>query len=505
MSHKKVTAALLTIISIGILSCQKEIKNPDNIQLQQVNKPARLMEGLKATAMKYKTSTEQSYKTLSANLQMVKQRIKEQSISRNAAQKNVPGLLKANPNKKPVIHIPGDYPTLQAAIDNSQNGGKIIIHGSIFQSGDVIADVPNLTIQGAGENDQSFGITDNSVTGDNLIITAPGVTVKNLKLKNLGIMINNGNDEKLMNLSGTHSNPGIFSFITLLGSINTLVKNCNISYSVLGGNDAIGVGIFLDDFSNNNEVDNCKVSNTAVTAFEMEGSNNRINNCEAVNFARGFSAFAGVSTGNVYTGCVANHSYSDAGFVFLNFTPNNTTVTLKNCTANDNLAFASIIDFGGSVVISNCTANLNTRNFIANNFVAVGIFVGGIGQTGESANVSSCTTNLNATAGIGIFNINFLVTNNTSNKNSGLFATGAGAGSILLNRDDGQLPMSGMVKGNTTDFNANNSIGLSLFGITNSTIINNESLHNAVCDFNQTNCSGNTITNNNFGTSCTGL
>jgi hypothetical protein len=65
--------------------------------------------------------------------------------------------------------------------------------------------------------------------------------------------------------------------------------------------------------------------------------------------------------------------------------------------------------------------------------------------------------------------------------------------------------MSGTLKGNITDFNANNSVGIYLVGITNSTFSNNESLHNGVCDFNQTNCGGITLINNRFGTSCTGL
>ncbi len=315
---------------------------------------------------------------------------------------------------------------------------------------------------------------------------------------NFAIVVDNANDEKLMNLNATNANPGIFSLIILLGSNNSIVKNCKISGGSL--TDLSIAGIFLDDFSNNNEVGNCIVSNTQEAAFGIEGSNNQITNCEAVNFNRGFTTFDGVATGNIFKECVASHSYADIGFLFLNFTPNNTTVTLKNCTANDNHAFTSILSLGGSAIISNCTANSSVRNIAGNTPIGIAVF--GIGQTGEFASVSNCTTNSNAAGGIGIININFLITNNTCNKNLALDPL---RGAILALISDNGLPMSGTVKGNTTDLNANNAIGLFLAGITNSSIINNESLHNVVCDFNQTNCSGNTLTNNKFGTSCTGL
>jgi hypothetical protein len=97
--------------------------------------------------------------------------------------------------------------------------------------------------------------------------------------------------------------------------------------------------------------------------------------------------------------------------------------------------------------------------------------------------------------------MNFLVTNNTCNKNLGDVP---GSGMLAIFSTNG-LPMSGTLKGNTTDFNLNNAIGILLNGITNSTIIKNESMHNSVCDFDQTNCSGNTLTSNQFGSICTGL
>lgn len=39
-------------------------------------------------------------------------------------------------------------------------------------------------------------------------------------------------------------------------------------------------------------------------------------------------------------------------------------MTLKNYTANDNVAFESIVDIGGSAIISNCTANSTTGNIL---------------------------------------------------------------------------------------------------------------------------------------------
>lgn len=498
--NKKITIALLTTASICIISCQKETKNPDSNPLQSVQKETNVTAGLKANAINYRASVEKTYFLVLAKRKAAMQNIEKITLERKQYLNTPEVMSRANSSKKSVIHVPGDYSTLQAAVDNSMGGGKIIVDGTVLQTGNVMVDVPNLTIQGEGEDDEeSSTIKDNSNVGDNLIITAPGVTIKNLKLLDIGIVINSANNEKLTNLSAIHSNPEIPSVIALIGANNNIVKNCKISESVLGVNGITGIGIFLDDFSNNNEVDNCIVSNTQFTAFGIEGSNNRINNCEAINFYRGFISFDGVSTGNVYTRCVANHSYADAGFVFLNFTPTNTIVTLENCTANDNVAFASIVDFGGSVILSNCTTNSNTRNTAGN--IPAGMAFIGIGQTGEFANVSNCAANLNAWFGMAIINMNFVVTNNTCNKNLGILPA---SGTLSLISDNG-VPISGTLKGNTTDFNANNSTGITLIGVINSSIINNESMNNAVCDFNQTNCSGNILTNNKFGTSCTGL
>ncbi|CAN5540667.1 hypothetical protein BH10BAC3_BH10BAC3_14450 [soil metagenome] len=491
---------IFSVLSIlTFTSCQKEIKSLDKNPLQSVQKETNAT-GLKTNAINYRASVEKTFPLVFAKRKTAMQNIENLTLERMNYLRRPEVMSSVNSSKKSVIHVPQDYSTLQAAVDNSIDGGKIIVDGTVLQSGNVMVDVPNLTIQGEGEEDEeSSTINDNSNTGDNLVVTVPGVTIKNLKLLDIGIVVNSTTSAKLMNLNARNSNPLILSVIGLFGSTNSVIKNCVITYSILGADGVTGIGVFLDDFSNNNEVVNCKVSNTQFTAFDIEGSDNSINNCEAVDFYRGFISFDGVSTGNVFTGCVANHSYADAGFVFLNFSPNNTTVTLKNCTANDNI-FASIVDFGGSVIISNCTTSSITRNIFGPNPVGLGILVIGGFQTGEFATVSNCTANSNGGGGIGIVNINFEVTNNTCNNSLGVEQ----ANGIVLFNDSG-LPMSGTVKGNTTDFNANNSIGINLIGVTNSSIINNRSMNNGVCDFNQTNCSGNTLTNNKFGSSCTGL
>lgn len=482
-------------------SCQKETKILDKNPLQSVQKEKNVMVELKAKAVKYRTSIEQIYPLVLAKRKVAVQNIEKLTFERKQFLNKPQVTSGANLTRISEIHVPGDYLTLQAAVNNSIEGGKIIVDGTVMQSGNVMVDVANLTIQGEGKDDEaSSTIKDDSKEGDNLVVTASGVTIKNLKLLDLGIVINNAENENLMNLHAVSSNPGIFSAFALFGSNNCAVRNCEISYSVLGAGGVSGIGIFLDDFSNNNEVANCKVSNTQFAGFGIEGSDNSINNCEAVNFYRGFISFDGISTGNVYTGCIANHSYADAGFVFLNFSPNNTTVTLKNCVANDNVAFASIVDIGGSVIISNCTTNANTRNIVGNN--PGGMAYLGIGQAGEFVNISKCTANLNATGGIGILDMNFVVTNNTCSKNLQV-VSGQGIALGLFNTIG--APMTGSILKNVVESNINNAIGILLSGITNSTITNNRAMNNAVCDFDQTNCSGNTLTNNKFGTSCTGL
>jgi hypothetical protein len=497
MLHKR-SIALLAAASICVASCQKEMKNAGEHTLQPSQKIANVMDNLNAKATSYRTSSEKSYQVVCNKQKALKQNIEQLVLQRNGRLNKAGVLSNANSNKKSVIHIPSDYPTLQSAVDNSQEGGTIILDGTVLQSGNVMVDVPNLTIQGGGAG-QSSAINGNSNAGDNLVITVPGVTVNNLTLLNIGILISNTQNEIITNLKLTNTNPTIFSVILLLSSNNNLVKNCGINGGSLS--QGSGLGVFLDDFSNSNEVDNCVVSNTQFAAFGIEGSNNQVNNCQALNFIRGFISFDGVSTGNVYTGCEASHSIADAGFVFLCFVTNN-TVTLKSCTANDNVAFTSMLFFGGSAILSNCIANSNTRD-IAGNIPYGIVTIGGGGQAGEFANMFGCTANSNAGGGIGIQNMHFTVTNNTASKNWGADPAG-GAGIALINNIDG-FSMSGTYKGNITEYNTNSDFGVYLLGITNSSITNNQSMNNGACDFNQINCSGNTLANNQFGSSCTGL
>lgn len=491
--------ALLTMVSIFISSCQKEMKSSDNNSLQGERSITNPMAGINEKAIKYRASSENSYRPILSNHQVKKQNVEILTLNRKHTLNETAVLSTGNSGKKSVIHVPGDFPTLQTAVDNSLDGGTIIVDGTVTQSGNVMVDVPNLTIKGQGDQDEeSSTINDNSNAGDNLIISVPGVTVNNLKLVNLGIVISSTNSERLTNLNEINSNPTVTDVLALLGSENNIVNNCRINGGSLSSGTADG--IFLDDFSNNNQISNCRVNNTQFAAYAIEGSNNRINNCEAVNFDRGFISFDGVSTGNIYSDCNANHSFADAGFVTLCFNTNN-TVTLKNCTSNDDLAFASNLVIGGSAIVINCTASSSTRTTAGNN--PYGIIVIGVGETGEFASISGCTANSNSGGGIAVQSMNFLVTDNTCNRNLQV-VPGEGAVLGLLNLNAPSL-MSGILKGNITDDNSNNAIGIYLYGITNSTIDNNRSMNNVLCDFNQTISSGNTLINNHFGTNCSGL
>ncbi len=496
---KKLTFALLIIVSIFITSCQKEIKSSDSSSSQVERSITNPMAGINENAIKYRALSAYSYSPILKNHQAKKENVGILTLNRKQSPNMTEELSTGNSIKKMVIHVPRDFTTLQTAIDNSQNGGTIIVDGTVTQSGNVMVDIPNLTIKGDGDQDEeSSAINDNSNAGDNLIISVPGVTVNNLKLVNLGIVISSTNGVRLTNLNEINSNPGVADVIALLSSENNILNNCKVN----GGNASSGAadGIFLDDFSNNNQISNCRVDNTQFAAYAIEGSNNRINNCEAVNFDRGFISFDGASTGNIYADCDANHSFADAGFIILCFATNNNTVTIKNCTSNDNLAFASIVVIGGSATIINCTASSNTRNTAGN--TPYGIIVTSAGQTGEFVDISGCTANANTGGGIGIQNLNFLIKGNTCNRNLQV-VPGEGAVIGLLNLNG--LPMSGTLEGNITDNNSNNAIGIYLFGVTNSTIDNNRSMNNALCDFNQTNSSGNILINNHFGSSCMGL
>ena len=411
----------LTILTISIISsCQKENMNVDANALEIVQKELKSPEDIMAKALQYRDLVEKNQQKTDAELQILKQKIEKLKAewSRRFGNQGV-----TTRSENGVIRVPEDYPTLQLAVDNSQPGGKIHIKGTVAEPSDVLVNVADLTIEGTGASP--------TITGSTLMITAAGITVQNLNI-NMAMTISGTTNAKVMNsnISATN-NAGAIGVLLVINSSNNTMKNCTIDGAYEGG--SYEYGFYLNNLSNHNDVENCLSKNTygsngsSSSAFRIDGADNSIKNCTALNFTRGFSSFTNKCKNNKFTGCVANNSINDAGFVF--FLPVQSNLTLENCTANNNIDGFFI--FGGSGKVSNCTANSNTS-----------------------------------------------------------------LGALIIFTD---------VLVEKSTFNNNGQLGIYLFSVNNSLFSKNKAANNPICDFNQTNCSGNTLTDNNFGTSCTGL
>jgi|GEM_PF-5185145 len=442
----------LAILTIGIISsCQKEKMNMD------VNAPAMAQADLKgmndltANALQYKALVEKNQEKTEAELAILNQKIEKLKADQSQVDNQEVTIRSGNSP----IRVPQDYPSLQEAVNHSQSGGKIFIQGTVAEPGDVLVNVSGLTIQGQGSSP--------TINGSTLVITAQDIKVQNLRV-NMATVISGTSGTKLMNSTfSATNNVGALAPLVLMNSSSNEIKNCTVDGAYAGG--TYQVGLLVDNLSNHNEIENCTAKNTngsfgqSASAFVIDGAENSIKIAPALNFIRGFSSFSDDSKNNEFSNCVANNG-NDAGFVFL--VPNGNHFTLENCTANNNTA-GGIFIIGGFGTISKCTANSNSGHGV---FLLFGDF-----------QIEKSTFKYNNSTGIVIVDIN---------PQTGEF-----------------FNHTGTLEKNTTDSNV--LVGIYLLGLNNSVIEKNKSTGNPVCDFNQTLCSGNTVSGNNFGTSCTDL
>lgn len=214
------------------------------------------------------------------------------------------------------------------------------------------------------------------------------------------------------------------------------------------------------------------------------------------------------SSSNSIKNCTVDGAYSGGSYGFGLYLDNSSNYnTIENCTSkntygpnNESTSAAFGID-GADNSIKNCTALNFTRGFssfsnesinnqfkgcVANNSINDAGFVFFPAQS--NLTIENCTANNCSSDGFFIFGGSGVVSNCIANSNS--------VGIVIVFTD------VLLEKGN---YNNNGQVGIYLFSVNNAAIKKNKSTGNPVCDFNQTLCSGNTITGNTFGTNCTGL
>ena len=473
----KLSIVLLTLMLVGIIySCRKDAQNADNnalpvalkdVATTHLNIPS--LHNGDAFALHLTDRMKDKCRDLSKRLNDVRHQT-ESFISR----------CKQNPGRphrpdSQVIYVPQDYPTLQSAVDIAPVGARIIVCGKVAQSGNVLIGTDNLSIEGRDES-ATLSDSNDSLSTDNLIITSSGVTVKNLKLLNIGIQINDpATSVTLAHDKVINNNLNNPSIITLTNSSHNKIIDCCLSGSGVNANGQIGV--LLDSLSNHNVIEDCSVTNTDFAAYNITGSDNEIRHCRASNYNIGFMVwnFLGTSTtGNVFTDCNADNGVSGSGFLLYA-----NDVSVYNCSANN--CVNAVVNVSLSSRIIHCSGNRCYQAFI--NYLA------------NEVTVSDCSANQSAYSGIQVEMVNnFKLTHNTCNES-------AGSG-IIVNNYSGNFS-TGILEDNNT--NSNTAFGIFLNSVSNSTIRDNKSLHNIQCDFDQTNCSANITTHNQFGNTCSSL
>lgn len=139
------------------------------------------------------------------------------------------------------LHVPADYPTIQAAINNARDGDTIQVSRGTYRENVVV----NKTISLIGE-DRSSTIIDGANVSDTIRITANNVTISGLTATN-----SNSTDA--------------FSGISLGNARNSIISGNNVS-----GNNGFGISMF---WGYNNSIVNDIITNNGMDGIRIDGIN----------------------------------------------------------------------------------------------------------------------------------------------------------------------------------------------------------------------------------------
>jgi len=164
---------------------------------------------------------------------------------------NITPQLKIQIAKADAINVPGDYSTIQAAINNASPGDIIHVFNGIYEE-IINIDVENLTLE--GQDKENTIIIDSYWSGDAVEVSASNVKIKNFTIsyaKENGIIAENINNVTIENCN--IENNGAYG-VYLVASSNT-VSNCEIFENYYSG---IKIGGSSYAEANNNAVISCE-------------------------------------------------------------------------------------------------------------------------------------------------------------------------------------------------------------------------------------------------------
>jgi parallel beta-helix repeat protein len=281
-----------------------------------------------------------------------------------------PQLPQTNAQTTKTITVPNDYPTIQAAINNANNGDTINIKAGTYRE-NIIA---NKTVTLQGENRQTTILNPNG-TGNIIEITADNVKITQLTIQNTnnqtpytsnGINIASSYNTITNNIITANSNHGInmvnansntikdnnisanyWSGIVLQYSDYNLIQNNNINQNTQNNS---GIGIMLQDSADFNTIE----------------KNTIAKNDGGIGLSVSYSSYG--CSDNIIKNNTVSENVHDGIFVY-DFCLRN-RIELNAVTGN-----------GGGIHLSNADQNVIVENNISHNSY------GGIGFQDASLNV----------------------------------------------------------------------------------------------------------------------
>jgi hypothetical protein len=240
----------------------------------------------------------------------------------------LPALLFATPALAVTWNVPGDFPTIQQAINASSSGDVVLVAPGVY---------PENIVVGAAQNgikihsSAGAGVTtiDGGAAGTVASFSSVGVTTELI-----GFTLTNGNSANGGGLSLVNANPKIDSNIinanaaTLGGGIYANHSSSTVTNNLITNNTASGDGggLYLDNTSllqmSNNAVNGNSAVGSGGAFFIKAASNANINNCTITNNTAGanggaFNITGGTTAPMIKTNQIrSNHADSGNGGAF---------------------------------------------------------------------------------------------------------------------------------------------------------------------------------------------
>jgi parallel beta-helix repeat protein len=314
-------------------------------------------------------------------------------------------------------NVPGDFPTIQQAINASVSGDIVLVAPGIYPENITVGPAQNgIKIHSSGG--AAVTTIDGGAANTVASFSSVGITTELV-----GFTLTNGNGANGGGLSLVNANPRIDSNIingnvaNLGGGIyafhssSTVVNNTITSNQALGAG-AAGGGLFLDNASllqmtNNNTVDGNSTTGSGGGFFIQASSNATISNNTITNNSAGTNGGAFFITGST------------------------TAPTIKNNQIRSNHADTGI--GGGFEIVSGAFPAISQNQIVSN----TGLTTGGIHLVGSSGSISGNNIQDNATptgSGGGIscnansnpsITTNLIIRNFAGTNGGGVFASGS--------------------------------------------------------------------------------